>query len=126
MRNVSALKMIMILLLGLVISGCSIVGKDKLFDINISVQETTSSSDKVRVALAIDESVVSEESWVLFEIRNPESKGSAWLQTKYEGKGIFTTETDQLKGNYKLIGHFYASGGIHYSRVYKPENEPAI
>ncbi|GLX69631.1 hypothetical protein [Paenibacillus glycanilyticus] len=120
MKNLSACMMILILLFILVISGCSIVGEDRLFDIQISVQETTNSREKVRVALDINESVVSEESWVLFEIRNPESKGSAWLQTKYEGKGTFTAETDQLKGKYKLIGHFYANGGIHYSRVYKP------
>ncbi|WP_336788483.1 hypothetical protein [Paenibacillus sp. MMO-177] len=120
-----SLKMILLLLVCVVFSGCSILGQDDLFDIKISIKDISDSSDSVRVTLAIDESVVTDESWVLFEIRNSENNGSAWLETKYEGKGIYTTETDQLKGKYKLIGHFYASGGIHYSRVYNPSNDPS-
>ncbi|MFX3637397.1 MAG: hypothetical protein ACE3L7_01980 [Candidatus Pristimantibacillus sp.] len=104
-----------------ILSGCSIgsIGEDNLLDMTISIEDVIS-TDQERVSLKIDESIVSDESWVLFEIRNPENKGSQWLESKYDGNGVFSADTNQLKGTYKLLGHFYASGGIHYSRVYKP------
>lgn len=124
MRN-AAIKMVSMLLLAFVLAGCSMLSDDGLFDIDISVQDIAESTDKVQLSLAINESAVSGESWVLFEVRNSGNKGTEWLKTTYTGNGVFSTETDQLRGKYKLIGHFYASGGIHFSRVYKPESGPS-
>ncbi|KGP77335.1 MULTISPECIES: hypothetical protein [Paenibacillus] len=103
----------------LILSGCStpMAGTGGVSDMQIKVEQE--SEDESRIEVILDESIISDGSWVMFEIWSAETNGSVWLQAAYEGEGIYSTETKLLSSNdYTLLGHFYAAGGFHFSRQY--------
>ncbi|PYE45414.1 hypothetical protein DFQ00_12032 [Paenibacillus barcinonensis] len=79
------------------------------------------SSGEAQIIAKLDESIIRDGSWVMFEIINPAIKGPIWLQADYEGEGIYTTKTTLPSKSYTLLGHFYAAGGFHFSRQYEPQ-----
>lgn len=112
-------------LIMVVLTGCSfgINGNDEnFFKINITVTEASQDSiplnNKMHVIASLNESLISKDSWFMFEIRSPEIDAPIWIPGKYEGSGVYSAVTSQLTGNYKLYGHFYASGGIHFTGKY--------
>jgi len=103
----------------LMLSGCStpIAGTGGISDMRIKVER--GSQDESRIEAMLDESIIPDGSWVMFEIWSPESNGSIWLQANDEGDGTYSAETKLLPSkDYTLLGHFYAAGGFHFSRKY--------
>ncbi len=112
---------IFMLTLILTASGCStpLAGTGGISDMRLTVERQV--SNEARIEAVLDESIISDGSWVMFEIKAPEDKGDIWLQAKYEGNGVYSADTNQLPDKeYKLLGHYYAGGGFHFSRQYAP------
>ncbi|MDK8193087.1 hypothetical protein QP794_23645 [Paenibacillus sp. UMB7766-LJ446] len=116
----SAIGMFMLTLI-LALTACStpIAGTGGISDMKLSIERELQNESRIEASL--DESVISDGSWVMFEIKAPSNKNDIWLQAKYEGNGVYSAETDQLPDKeYKLFGHYYAGGGFHFSRQYAP------
>lgn len=90
------------------------------FQIRMSVTPSPASiKSSIQLQGTLNESVISQGSWFMFEIRTPKNDGPSWVPATYEGNGIFTGSTTlPTVGNYQIWGHFYAGGGIHFSKKY--------
>ena len=106
----------------LMITGCVAGGSSNGSGSGLTNMKITVTKGKIndiaQLNASFNEAVMSQASWFLFEIRRPE--GPVWIPANYEGAGVYTAETDQLRENYKLYGHLYAGGGFHFSEKYSP------